>query len=80
MATRTPKLPGRAAWIDERQDARGDLRVLQGLATLRAEHAYEVAAACPACALARAADGEDALCDAHLALALGMQSEWDVPR
>lgn len=80
MATRKTGPGQRAAWIDERRDERGDLRVLQGLATLRAEHVYDEATRCEACDAARAQDGEDALCEAHLAQALGMNSEWDVPR
>ena len=77
---RPPLAKLRAAWVDERRDERGDMRVLQGLATLRAEHVYGEAERCAACETARATDGEDALCEAHLAQALGMQSEWDVPR
>ncbi len=80
MTTPKRKPQGRAAWVDERRDERGDLRVMQGFAALRAEHAYAEATHCEACARARAADGEDALCEAHLAQALGMQSDWDVPR
>ncbi len=80
MTTRKLEPKHRVAWLDERQDERGDMRVLQGFATLRAEHVYDEATRCPACDQARATDGEDALCEAHLAQALGMQSDWDVPR
>ncbi len=60
---------------------RGDERVLAGLSRLRAEAAYEAAAACPACAEARTtADDADALCDDHLAHAMGLHSEWDAIR
>lgn len=80
MATHKPELKARAAWVNERLDERGDMRVLQGLATMRAERVYGEAADCAACEAARAADGEDALCEEHLAQALGMRSDWDVPR
>jgi hypothetical protein len=63
------------------QRERGDERVLAGLSRLRSEAAYEAAAACSACAEARAAEArDDALCDEHLAHALGMRSRWDAPR
>ena len=70
----------RANWVDERQDERGDMRVLQGFATMRAERVYDEATRCEACEQARAADGEDALCEVHLAQALGMHATWDAPR
>lgn len=60
---------------------RGDERVLAGLSRLRSEAAYEAAAACPACAEARAeADDAEALCDAHLEHAMGLHSTWDAIR
>ena len=74
---RTPQTLARANWVDERQDERGNLRVMQGFAAMRAERVYDEATRCEACEKARAAEGEDALCEAHLAQALGMHSEWD---
>lgn len=68
----TPKVN----WIDERQDSRGNLRVMQGFAQMRADRVYTEAQVCEACQQARAAEGEDALCEQHLAEALGMHSEW----
>lgn len=53
------------------------MRVMQGLSALRADAAYEAAAQCQDCARERAEqDDESALCDAHLAHAMGMNSEW----
>jgi len=66
-----------AAWVDERDDERGDLRVMQAFSSLRAENAVAQAAQCAACQSARVAEGaDDALCDDHLSLALGMKSDW----
>lgn len=68
---------GGPAWVDERKDERGDLRVLQGMAGERSERVYRDASECPACAAARAAEGrDDALCDAHLEDALGLGGGW----
>lgn len=61
--------------------SRGDERVLAGLSKLRAESAYEEAEACAACAEARSRDDDpEALCDDHLAHAMGMYSSWDAVR
>ena len=68
---------GGASWVDERKSERGDMRVMQGLSTLRADAAYEAAQQCDDCARERVEqDDESALCDAHLAHAMGMNSEW----
>ena len=69
--------PPRANWVDERQSERGNLRVQQAFAALRAEHVFAEATACAACQAAREAAGDaEALCEPHLAQALGMGSEW----
>ncbi len=63
------------------QRSRGDERVLAGFSKLRTEAAYEEAEVCGACAEVRRADGDpDALCDEHLAHAMGMNSNWDAFR
>ncbi len=76
MTTQKPQPKHRAAWVNERQDERGDMRVMQGFAAMRAERVYDEATRCAACDQARLTDGEDALCEEHLAQALGMQSNW----
>ncbi len=66
-----------AAWIDERNTDRGDMRVNQAFSKLRADDAYEQAQACAECQAERDTTGdEEALCEAHLAQAMGMNSEW----
>ena len=71
------RYPPRANWVDERQSERGNMRVQQAFATLRADHVYEQATVCAACQTARQEGADpDALCEAHLAQALGMGSEW----
>ena len=56
-----------------------DPRVLQGFATLRAERVFAEAQDCAACTAARAAETrEDALCDAHMGQALGIDGGWDL--
>lgn len=78
IAPRGP-LRSTASWVDERASERGDQRIMQGFASLRAEEAYDQAARCAGCDAARKDDGrEDALCEAHLAQALGMGSGWDL--
>ena len=67
-----------ASWADERTSERGDQRVLQGFAELRAERVYEEAVVCAACDAARKAEGPDALCEKHLGEALGMGGGWDL--
>ena len=65
------------AWIDERNLERGNMRVAQGFSKLRADAAFSEAETCPDCAAARAAEGdEEALCEHHLAHAMGMLSAW----
>lgn len=66
----------RVSWVDERQNERGNMRVQQGFAAMRAERVYEEAAACADCQAARLESGDDALCDVHMAQALGMSSDW----
>ena len=76
-----PRVPLRAAasWVDERASERGDQRVMQGFASLRAQEAYDQATCCSACDAARTSEGrDDALCDDHLAQALGMGAGWDL--
>jgi hypothetical protein len=75
----SPAAPARRgpSWVDERADERGDLRVMQGFSALRADRVYDEAQICGECAAARVAEGrDDALCDAHMAEALGMQGGW----
>lgn len=57
---------------------RGDTRIQRAMATLRADDAFAAAAQCPAC-LAERAQLQDpqALCDDHLARALGVSGGWD---
>jgi len=76
-AVRRPESVG-AAWVDERSSERGDQRLLQGFAQVRAERVYGEAAACQACDAARTADGPDALCEQHLGAALGLDGGWDL--
>ena len=72
-----PRPRGGASWVNERNDKRGDMRVMQGLSALRADAAYEAAEQCDDCARERVEqDDESALCDAHLAHAMGMNSKW----
>lgn len=60
---------------------RGDERVLAGLSKLRADAAYEEAEVCAACTEVRARDDDpEALCEEHLAHAMGMHSSWDAIR
>ena len=66
-----------ANWIDERRLERGDMRVVQGFAELRSKRVYDDAVSCEACTLERRESGDDeALCDAHLGQAFGMDSNW----
>jgi hypothetical protein len=66
-----------ASWVDERKDERGNLRVMQGFSKLRADSAYEAAEDCGDCVQERAEqDDESALCERHLAQAMGMESKW----
>ncbi len=52
---------------------RGDQRLLAALAQARAEDTYAAAKTCEACARERQATGDaEALCETHLARALGM--------
>lgn len=54
-----------------------DERTLQGLAAERADRVYGQAVACAACQRSRdEAEQADALCDEHLADALGMAGGW----
>ncbi len=65
------------AWVDERKDERGDLKVLQGFASLRAERVYSEAETCGECAAARLQEQrQDALCERHLGEALGANGGW----
>ena len=80
MADEKPKNRRGPAWQDERQTERGDQRVMQGFAALRAERVYAEATDCGDCLAERAQGDPDGLCERHLAEALGMHSEWDVPR
>ena len=65
------------AWHDERNTSRGDMRVVQGFAELRAERVFGEAADCEACNKERQDSGDaEALCEDHLGEALGMNSEW----
>ena len=67
----------KASWIDERNMDRGNLRVGQAFSKLRADAAYDQADTCAECKLERDATGDvDALCDDHMAHALGMNSRW----
>ena len=76
-ATQKPRPRAGASWVDERQNERGDMRVMQGLSKLRADAAYEAAEVCEDCIRERAEqDDEGALCEAHLAQAMGMNSNW----
>lgn len=60
-----------------RQRPIADERVLQGLAAERADRVFGEAGACSACQQARVEAGQDdALCDDHLADALGMAGGW----
>lgn len=66
-----------ASWIDERALERGNMRVQQGFAKLRSDAAFDEAESCAACRSERRDSGdEDALCEAHLAQAMGMNSAW----
>lgn len=66
------------AWVDERKDERGDLRVLQGFASLRAERVFGEAETCSACDAARLQEERaDALCERHLGEALGASGGWE---
>ncbi len=66
-----------ASWVDERKDERGNMRVMQGFSKLRTDSAYEQAEQCDDCVGERAEqDDESALCERHLAQAMGMDSEW----
>jgi hypothetical protein len=68
---------GGPAWIDERNLERGDMRVVQGFAALRAERVFAEAETCAACRALRSEQGDpEALCEDHLASALGMKSRW----
>jgi len=65
------------AWVDERNNERGDLKVLQAFASLRAERIYGEAETCCECKAARMQENrEDALCEQHLGEALGANSHW----
>lgn len=58
-------------------DDRGDQRVLRGLAADRADSVWTTAEACEACAAARRDSAEsEALCDEHMAKALGLTGGW----
>jgi hypothetical protein len=62
-----------ASWIDERNTDRGNIRVEQAMSSMRAEKVYDSASDCQGCVRARAeTDDEQALCEEHLAAALGM--------
>lgn len=66
-----------ASWVDERKLARGDMRVAQAFSKLRTDAAFEEASVCTDCLTERAASEDDeALCEAHLAQAMGMNSAW----
>ncbi len=72
-----PRRRAGPSWVDERASERGNLRVMQGFSKLRTDTAYEESEDCAGCARERA-EQEDgsALCEAHLAQAMGMESEW----
>ncbi|MCO4764457.1 MAG: hypothetical protein KC502_23300 [Myxococcales bacterium] len=83
MKRKTDKSPdparprGGPAWVDERNLERGNMRVAQGFSKLRTDAAFEEANDCAACTQARTeSDDSDALCDDHLAQAMGMNSDW----
>ncbi|MBM4343693.1 MAG: hypothetical protein FJ100_09990 [Deltaproteobacteria bacterium] len=58
---------------------RGDSRLLRALAAARADEAYGAAQACDNCrALRFETDDADALCERHLAQALGVLGGWDL--
>ena len=62
-----------ASWADERNTDRGNIRLEQAMSSMRAEKVYDNAADCQACVRERAElDDEEALCEEHLAAALGM--------
>ena len=62
-----------ASWIDERNTDRGNIRLEQAMSSMRAEKVYDSASDCQACVRERAElDDEQALCEEHLAAALGM--------
>lgn len=71
------KRPPKANWHNERELQRGDMKIVQGFAELRAERVFEEAPTCDECARERKATGDDeALCDEHLGQAMGMDSNW----
>jgi hypothetical protein len=60
---------GKVVVVTESQDE----RLRAAVQTLRTEDTYEAAAACPACRTAQEASGDaSALCQQHLAKALGL--------
>lgn len=66
-----------ASWHDERALERGDMRIVQGFAKIRAERVFEEALSCEACEAERGETGDpEALCDEHVGAALGMNSNW----
>ncbi|MBI5610268.1 MAG: hypothetical protein HY902_15430 [Deltaproteobacteria bacterium] len=69
-----PKPPNRAPL---EPSERGDARLQAALAQARAADTYAAAATCEACTRERAASGDpEALCEDHLAVALGMRGGW----
>ncbi|HAN32591.1 MAG TPA: hypothetical protein DCQ06_13425 [Myxococcales bacterium] len=65
------------AWTDERKLARGDVRIEQSFSELRSEATFQAAKKCEQCEQTRLElDDDDALCETHLAQALGMNSDW----
>jgi len=65
------------SWIDERTLERGDMRVVEGFAKLRADRVYDESGTCADCEKERDDSGDpEALCEEHLGQALGMNSNW----
>ena len=66
------------SWHDERSLQRGNMKIVQGFAKLRADAVYdEQAPACADCQTERDETGDpEALCEQHLAQAMGMDSNW----
>lgn len=68
---------GPVSWRDEWQTERGAERTMRAFASLRADAAFASAEACAACGAKRQDEGDpEALCDEHLAAALGAEGGW----